>query len=71
MSKLVKIIIAAVIALLLIVGIGGAITYYLVKNTPKNTYLMSEQETAKQLQDYGKDRFKNEFEFQDKLKDSS
>lgn len=71
MSKLVKIIIAAVIALLLIVGIGGAITYYLVKNTPKNTYLLSEQETAKQLQDYGKDRFKNEFKFQDKLKDSA
>ncbi|CCI59190.1 putative uncharacterized protein [Staphylococcus equorum subsp. equorum Mu2] len=71
MSKTVKIVIAVVIGLLLVVGIGGAAAYYFMKNSPKNTYLLSEQETAKQMQEYAKDRFENEFKFQDKMKDES
>ncbi|MDW3870759.1 DUF6583 family protein [Staphylococcus saprophyticus] len=71
MSKTVKIVIAVVIGVLLICGIGGAAAYYFTKNTPKNTYLLSEQETAKQMKAYGEDRFENEFEFQDKMKDES
>ena len=71
MSKTVKIVIAAIIGLLLVVGIIGAATYYFVSNSPKNTYLKSEQETAKQYQEYAKTRFKDGFEFQDKMKDES
>lgn len=71
MSKSVKIIIVVVIGVLLIAGIGGAAFYYFAKNTPKNTYLLSEKETANQFQTYAKDRFENEFEFQDKMKDES
>ncbi|MGW7934042.1 hypothetical protein ACWEWW_05740 [Staphylococcus xylosus] len=71
MSKTVKIVIAVVIGVLLVVGIGGAAVYYFTKNTPKNTYLLSEQETAKKLQEYGEGRFENEFKFQDKMKDES
>src|SRR5699024_7105020 len=52
-------------------GIGGGAFYYFTKNSPKNTYLLSELETAKQMQDYAKDRFENEFKFQDKMKDES
>ena len=32
---------------------------------------MSEKETANQFQEYAKDRFENEFKFQDKMKDES
>ena len=64
MSKTVKIVIAVVSGVLLICGIGGAAAYYFTKNTPKNTYLLSRQETAKQMKAYGEDRFENEFEFQ-------
>ncbi|WP_210139845.1 DUF6583 family protein [Staphylococcus sp. GDY8P54P] len=71
MSKTVKIIVAVVIGVLLIAGIGGAAYYFFIKNTPKNTYLLSEKETANQFQEYAKDRFENEFKFQDKMKDES
>ncbi|PTF17108.1 DUF6583 family protein, partial [Staphylococcus cohnii] len=71
MSKTVKIIISVVIGVLLIAGIGGAAYYFITKNTPKNTYLLSEKETANQFQEYAKDRFENEFKFQDKMKDES
>src|SRR5699024_2645290 len=71
MSKSVKIIIVVVIGVLLIAGIGGAAFYYFAKNTPKNTYLLSEKETANQFQTYVKDRFDNEYEFQDRMKDES
>ncbi|KKI65312.1 DUF6583 family protein [Staphylococcus cohnii] len=71
MSKTVKIVISVVIGVLLIAGIGGAAYYFFTKNTPKNTYLLSEKETANQFQEYAKDRFENEFKFQDKMKDES
>lgn len=40
-------------------------------NTPKNTYLKSEQQTAKMYKDYFNDRFENEVKFQEKMKDNS
>lgn len=66
MSKTVKIVIAVVIGLLLVVGIGGAAAYYFMKNSPKNTYLLSEQETAKQMQEYAKDHLKMNLNFKTK-----
>src|SRR5699024_2322117 len=49
----------------------GSCLLLFIKNTPKNTYLLSEKETANQFQEYAKDRFENEFKFQDKMKDES
>lgn len=70
-TKLKLLIIGIVVAFLAIVGIGGAATYYFLTNTPKNTYLLSEQESAKSWKEYFNDRFENETEFQDKMKDES
>lgn len=70
MSKKLKIIISAVVILLIVAGIGfGA--YKIFSNTPKNTYLLSEQKTAKKFQNYFNDRFDNEVKFQEKMKDNS
>ncbi|AMG61814.1 hypothetical protein H6Y62_00860 [Staphylococcus lugdunensis] len=70
MSKKLKIIISAVVILLIVAGIGfGA--YKIFSNTPKNTYLLSEQKTAKKFQNYFNHRFDNEVKFQEKMKDNS
>lgn len=45
--------------------------YAFFANTPKNTYLKSEQQTAKMYKDYFNDRFENEVKFQEKMKDNS
>ena len=37
----------------------------------ENTYLKSEQQTAKMYKDYFNDRFENEVKFQEKMKDNS
>ncbi|PTI81332.1 hypothetical protein BU071_13145, partial [Mammaliicoccus vitulinus] len=72
MSNKVKLLIVGIVVLFLaVVGIGGAATYYFLTNTPKNTYLLSEQESAKSWKEYFNDRFKNEAEFQEKMKDES
>lgn len=72
MSKKIKLlIIGLVIGFIALVGIGGAATYYFLTNTPKNAYLISEQESAKQLKDYFNERFENEAEFQEKMADES
>nr|WP_263314926.1 DUF6583 family protein [Mammaliicoccus sp. Marseille-Q6498] len=72
MSTKVKVlIIGIVVAFLAVVGIGGAATYYFLTNTPKNTYLKSEQESAKSWKEYFNNRFENETKFQDKMKDES
>lgn len=72
MSKKAKfIIIGIVVAFLAVVGIGGAAVYYFITNTPKNTYLLSEQASAKTWKTYFNERFENEVKFQDKMKDES
>lgn len=70
MSKKLKIIIPIIIVLLLIGGIAWGV-YAFFANTPKNTYLKSEQQTAKMYKDYFNDRFENEVKFQEKMKDNS
>ena len=50
MSKKLKIIIPIIIVLLLIGGIAWGV-YAFFANTPKNTYLKSEQQTAKMYKD--------------------
>lgn len=70
MSKKLKIIIPIIILLLLIGGIAWGV-YAFFANTPKNTYLKSEQQTAKMYKDYFNDRFENEVKFQEKMKDNS
>lgn len=70
-TKIKVLIIAIVVAFVAVVGIGGAATYYFLTNTPKNTYLLSEQKSASLWKDYFNDRFENESEFQDKMKDES
>ncbi len=40
-------------------------------NTPKNTYLKSEQQTAKMYKDYFNDRFENKVKIPRKMKDNS
>ncbi len=68
MSKKLKIIIPIIVVLLLI---GGIVRNSFFANTPKNTYLKSEQQTAKMYKDYFNDRFENEVKFQEKMKDNS
>ncbi|UMT75922.1 hypothetical protein ML435_01205 [Staphylococcus roterodami] len=70
MSKKLKIIIPIIVVLLLIGGIAWGV-YAFFANTPKNTYLKSEQQTAKMYKDYFNDRFENEVKFQEKMKDNS
>lgn len=70
-TKIKVLIIAIVVAFVAVVGIGGAATYYFLTNTPKNTYLLSEQKSASLWKDYFNDRFENESKFQDKMKDES
>ncbi|HEH8277531.1 TPA: hypothetical protein SH257_002578 [Staphylococcus aureus] len=70
MSKKLKIIIPIIIVLLLIGGIAWGV-YAFFANTPKNTYLKSEQQTTKMYKDYFNDRFENEVKFQEKMKDNS
>ncbi|GGI40899.1 DUF6583 family protein [Mammaliicoccus stepanovicii] len=70
-TKIKVIIIAAVVVFFGVIAVGGAAVYYFVTNTPKNTYLLSEQESAKSWKDYFNDRFENEAKFQDKMKDES
>lgn len=70
-TKIKLLIVGIVVAFIAIVGIGGAATYYFLTNTPKNTYLLSEQESAKSWKEYFNDRFENEAEFQEKMQDES
>lgn len=70
MSRKLKIILPTIIGLLLILGIAWGV-YAFITNTPKNTYLLSEKKTAKNLNSYVNDRFENEMKFQEKYKDNS
>ncbi|MFU0761241.1 DUF6583 family protein [Staphylococcus pasteuri] len=70
MSKKLKIILPIVIGLLLVLGIAWGV-YAFITNTPKNSYLLSEKKTAKNLDSYINDRFKNEMKFQEKYNDNS
>ncbi|MBE9429666.1 DUF6583 family protein [Staphylococcus warneri] len=70
MSKKLKIILPIVVGLLLVLGIAWGV-YAFITNTPKNTYLLSEKKTAKNLNSYVNDRFENEMKFQEKYNDNS
>lgn len=58
------------VGLLLVFGIAWGV-YAFITNTPKNTYLLSEKKTAKNLNSYVNDRFENEMKFQEKYNDNS
>ena len=63
--------IAIIVVALLVIAGGGFAAFHFLGSTPKNTYLLSEQETAKQFSDYYEKRFENEVAFQEKLKNES
>ena len=65
-----KIILPIVVGLLLVLGIAWGV-YAFITNTPKNTYLLSEKKTAKNLNSYVNDRFENEMKFQEKYNNNS
>ena len=69
MSKKLKIILPIVIGLLLVLGIAWCLCFYY--EYTKNSYLLSEKKTAKNLDSYINDRFKNEMKFQEKYNDNS
>lgn len=71
MKKSKGLIFGIIAALLLLVGGGGAAAYFFLTNTPKNAYLLSEQESLKSFQDYYNNRFENEIKFQEKMKDDN
>ncbi|MCE4956539.1 DUF6583 family protein [Macrococcoides caseolyticum] len=69
MKKSKGLIFGIIAALVLLIGGGGAAAYYFLTNTPKNAYLLSEQESLKAMQDYFNKRFENETKFQEKMQD--
>lgn len=71
MKKSKGLIIGIIAALALLIAGGGATAYYFFTNTPKNAYLLSEQESVKTMQDYFNKRFENESKFQEKMKDDN
>ncbi|WP_414049013.1 hypothetical protein [Macrococcus animalis] len=71
MKKSKGLILGIIAALVLLIGGGGAAAYFFLTNSPKNAYLLSEQESMKTMQDYFNKRFENETKFQEKIKDDS
>ncbi|GEK33241.1 DUF6583 family protein [Kurthia sibirica] len=68
MSKKVLI---AIIAIVVVLGGGGAAAYFLVTNTPKNKYLLSEQQSIDAIDNYFTNRFESEMDMQNALVDNS
>ncbi|MCU7556935.1 flagellar basal body-associated FliL family protein [Macrococcus capreoli] len=71
MKKSKGLLIGIIAALVLLIGGGAAAAYFFLTNTPKNAYLLSEQESFKSVQDYVSTRFENETKFQEKMKDEN
>lgn len=63
--------IIGIIVALLALGGGGYAAYNFFTNTPKNLYLLSEQQSMKSLSEYVEKRYPEEMKFQKEMKDNS